>query len=129
MKDKTGKILNGPTPTMESYFVDWRNESARTWWLDVKLQSIIDSPNTDGFYWDDNNFGNEHPIINVNFIPQEISEVNAWIQAVRREGYIRLSQSRGFCTACGSLLPTPATSVCTGHSYTNYTYGKSRATI
>jgi hypothetical protein len=39
--------------TMDAYYVDWRNASARQWWLDVKLGSLINSTVLDGFYWDD----------------------------------------------------------------------------
>ena len=38
-----------PNETTQLY-LDWRNESARNWWLDVHIGSIINSTVVDGFY-------------------------------------------------------------------------------
>ena len=56
--DTTFPDAKYPSSTTQ-YYLDWRNESARNWWLDVQLGSIINSTVVDGFYWDDPVFGNE----------------------------------------------------------------------
>ena len=64
-----------PTHTMQTY-LDWRNESARNWWLDVHLGSIINSSVVDGFYWDDPVFGNEGAFIRDGFTPAELADID-----------------------------------------------------
>jgi hypothetical protein len=114
LKNKTtGVPLNDNTAfvgQMDQYFVDWRNASARAWWLEVKLQSLIDSSTMDGFYWDDPVFGNEHPLIKRSFTAAEIDDISGNMQRVRLEGYTRLSRGGGFCTGstCPGGLPMPA---------------------
>ena len=101
---------------MDSYYLDWRNATAREWWLDVKLGSLINSTNLDGFYWDDPTFGNEQESIRDNFNATELVEIDYYMQKTRLEGYMRLSAAGKFCTGstCFHGVGTPFDCKCSG---------------
>ena len=104
-----------PNETVQ-YYLDWRNESAQNWWLDVQLGSIINSTVVDGFYWDDPVFGNEGTWIRDGFTPAELVDIDNHMQATRLEGYKRLSRGGGFCTGstCYKSPPDVADCRCAG---------------
>lgn len=101
---------------LEAYFLDWTNESAFNWWLDVKLQAFIDSPVIDGFYWDDPKFGNEAPWIRDYLPPDKLAALDKAMADARLEGYMRLSKGGMFCvgSTCPTLLSPPMTCDCQG---------------
>ena len=101
-----------PTSTLQTY-LDWRNESARNWWLDTHLGSIINSTVVDGFYWDDPVFGNEGAFIRDGFTPEELADIDNHMQATRLEGYKRLSRGGGFCTGSTCYASPPDVADCT----------------
>ena len=101
-----------PTETTQ-FYLDWRNESARNWWLDVHLGSIINSTVVDGFYWDDPVFGNEGTFIRDGFTPAELADIDNHMQATRLEGYERLSRGGGFCTGSTCYTSVPTVADCT----------------
>ena len=72
--DTTFPDAKYPSSTTQ-YYLDWRNESARNWWLDVQLGSIINSTVVDGFYWDDPVFGNEGMFIREGFTAAELADI------------------------------------------------------
>jgi hypothetical protein len=83
----TNGSMTDPACGMGQFYLDWRNASARQWWLDVKLGSLINSFVIDGFYWDDPVFGNEMMSIHNNFSAAECAEIDMHMQAMRLEGY------------------------------------------
>ena len=122
--------VTDPACGMAQFYLDWRNASARQWWLDVKLGSLINSPVIDGFYWDDPVFGNEMMSIRDSFSAAECADIDFHMQAVRLEGYKRLSAAGMFCTGstCWHSMAAPMTCAC-GPSSANCTCDTSAATV
>ena len=117
---------------LTEHFLDWRNESARQWWLDVKLQAIIDSPLLDGFYWDDPVFGNEMEFVRQNFSPEELEDIDRAMEATRMEGFRRLSIGGKFCvgSTCPTRLQAPLSCRCSRpNSNSNCTCDISASTV
>jgi hypothetical protein len=94
---------------MDQFFLDWRNASAREWWLDVKLGSLLNSSLIDGFFWDDPAFGNEHQAIKDNLTPAEVADVSQHMQTTRIEGVNRVMAAAKWCigSTCYTPLPLP----------------------
>ena len=115
---------------MLQYYLDWRNATAREWWLDVKLGSLINSTLLDGFYWDDPTFGNEQESVRDNFTPAELEDIDFWMQKTRLDGYMRLSAGGKFCTGSTCFTASPVPMKCVGvSSSANLTCDTSPGTV
>jgi hypothetical protein len=92
---------------MDQFFLDWRNASAREWWLDVKLGSLLRSTLVDGFFWDDPTFGNEHAAIKNSLTPEEVADVSHHMALTRVEGAKRAMAAGKWCIGSTCWVPLP----------------------
>ena len=95
---------------MDTFFIDWRNESAAQWWLDEVIGDFIRSPVLDTFYWDDPSFGGEHESILTNFTQAEIADISYAMQRTHRkaEALIANSGTKWSLGMMAGLLSGPA---------------------